>query len=401
MNGNYRTGDIVLGEWRLAKLLGQGSYGKVFEAEREDFGIVVKAAIKIITIPASQSEVQSARAEGMDDAGITAYFHGMVEEMVQEFAIMAKLKGNSNIVSYEDHRVMQHTEGIGWDILIRMELLQPMLDFMGSRLMEPREVAKVGVDMCRALELCERNDIIHRDIKPENIMVTPDGSIRLLDMDAARMVREKKSADTDLIGTVGYAAPEQYGFGTSDERTDIYSLGVVLCELVTGSLPKDRIPQGRLGKIIRKCTQIDPVNRYKNVQELQVALSVFDTGYRDDSVQSAWKKYAPPGFRSGKPANILISVFVYAALASLALGYTAEGLPPGPVTNVCRGIYLVMGLVILFFTANYLDVWKVFRIDRIRNMWLRTVAVLAVDGILCVLMILLMIFAAVSMGAYR
>ena len=242
--------------------------------------------------------------------------------------------------------------------------------------------------------------IIHRDIKPDNIMVTPDGSIRLLDMDAARLARDKKSADTDLIGTVGYAAPEQYGFGTSDERTDIYSLGVVLCELVTGHLPKERMPVGRLGKIIRKCTQIDPANRYKNVQELQIALSVFDTGFRDDSVQSAWKKYAPPGFRSGKPANILISIFVYAALLSLSLDYKAEGLPPGVPTNACRAIYLVMGLVMLLFTANYLDVWRLLRIDRIRNMWIRTIVVLAVDCILAGLMILLMIFAAVITGGY-
>ncbi len=280
------------------------------------------------------------------------------------------------------------------------QTLRSILD--NGNLFLERDAVRIIEELCGILKNLHGANppIIHRDIKPDNIMLTPDGSIRLLDMDAARMIREKKSADTDLIGTVGYAAPEQYGFGTSDERTDIYSLGVVLCELVTGSLPKDKVPAGRLEKIIRKCTQIDPVNRYKNVQELQIALSVFNTGYRDDSVQSTWKKYAPPGFRSGKPANILISVFVYAALVSLSLGYTAEGLPPGPVTNVCRGIYLIMGLVMLFFTANYLDVWKIFRIDRIRNMWLRTIVVLAVDGILGILMILLMIFAAVSMGAY-
>lgn len=264
------------------------------------------------------------------------------------------------------------------------------------------DAVRIIEELCGILKNLHGADppIIHRDIKPDNIMVTPDGSIRLLDMDAARLVRDKKSADTDLIGTVGYAAPEQYGFGTSDERTDIYSLGVVLCELVTGHFAKERMPVGRLGKIIRKCTQIDPANRYKNVQELQIALSVFDTGFRDDSVQSAWKKYAPPGFRSGKPANILISIFVYAALLSLSLDYKAEGLPPGVPTNACRAIYLVMGLVMLLFTANYLDVWRLLRIDRIRNMWIRTIVVLAVDCILAGLMILLMIFAAVITGGY-
>ena len=299
MNGNYRTGDIVLGEWRLAKLLGQGSYGKVFEAEREDFGIVVKAAIKIITIPASQSEVQSARAEGMDDAGITAYFHGMVEEMVQEFAIMAKLKGNSNIVSYEDHRVMQHTEGIGWDILIRMELLQPMLDFMGSRLMEPREVAKVGVDMCRALELCERNNIIHRDIKPENMFVNELGDFKLGDFGIARTI-ERSNSNMSKKGTYTYMAPEIYKEEPYSASVDIYSLGIVLYRLLNNNrapflpltgqlshsdrerallnrvsgapLPPPANPAGVLGPIVLKACAYRPADRWQSPGEMRKAL---------------------------------------------------------------------------------------------------------------------------------
>ena len=97
---------------------------------------------------------------------------------------------------------------------------------------------------------------------------------------------------------------------------------------------------------------------------------------------------------------LAFSIFVYAALLSLSLDYKAEGLPPGVPTNACRAIYLVMGLVMLLFTANYLDVWRLLRIDRIRNMWIRTIVVLAVDCILAGLMILLMIFAAVITGGY-
>lgn len=234
MNGNYRVGDTVLGEWKLSKLLGQGSYGKVFEGEREDFGIVYKAAIKIITIPQSQSEIQSTRAEGMDDASITAYFRSMVEEMVQEFGIMSKLKGNSNIVSYEDHRVIPHSEGIGWDIIIRMECLRPMLDYMGGRVLEPREVAKVGVDMCKALELCAMQNIIHRDIKPENMFVNDLGDFKLGDFGIARTI-ERKVSNMSKKGTYTYMAPEIYKEEPYSALVDIYSLGIVLYRLLNNN----------------------------------------------------------------------------------------------------------------------------------------------------------------------
>ena len=78
MDGHYAPGDVVLGNWTLVKLLGQGSFGKVFEAKREDFGTVYKAAIKIISVPYSDSEIASARAEGMDEASLRTYFRSVV-----------------------------------------------------------------------------------------------------------------------------------------------------------------------------------------------------------------------------------------------------------------------------------------------------------------------------------
>jgi len=103
MNGQYSVGDIVLGNWKLKRLIGEGSYGKVFEAEREDFGTTYKSAVKIITIPQSRAEIKSVRAEGMSDESVIAYFRSIVEEIIREFALMSRLKGTANIVSYEDH----------------------------------------------------------------------------------------------------------------------------------------------------------------------------------------------------------------------------------------------------------------------------------------------------------
>jgi len=193
MNGLYNASDIILGNWKLGELIGQGSFGRVFFATREDFGRVYKAAVKIITIPPSKDEIKSIMADGMDYDSITAYFRNFVEELVGEFALMSNLKGNSNIVSYEDHTVISHTGGIGWDIIIRMELLTPLIDFAQSKPLTEKDVTKLGIDICKALEICQSFNIIHRDIKPENIFVSKLGDFKLGDFGIARTVEKTSS----------------------------------------------------------------------------------------------------------------------------------------------------------------------------------------------------------------
>ena len=82
----YKQYEPIFGVWHITRLIGEGSFGKVFEIEREDFGQVYKAALKAITIPASQSEVRSVRSEGMDEESVRATFHSKVQELVKEFA---------------------------------------------------------------------------------------------------------------------------------------------------------------------------------------------------------------------------------------------------------------------------------------------------------------------------
>ena len=123
----YSVDAAVLDGWNITRLLGEGSYGKVFEIERSEFGQTYRAALKVITVPQSSAEVRSVISEGMSVSQAEAYFHGIVEELMHEFSIMFKLKGTANIVSCEDLRVLEHPDGIGWDILIRMELLHPLV----------------------------------------------------------------------------------------------------------------------------------------------------------------------------------------------------------------------------------------------------------------------------------
>lgn len=122
--------------------------------------------------------------------------------------------------------------------------------------------------ICDGLWALHQLGIVHRDIKPENVMISSEGKIKLIDFDVSRVVRPGAKRDTEILGTVGYAAPEQFGITASDGRTDIFALGVLLNVMLTGEHPVRKLCDGRLAKIVQKCTAIDPNRRYRDVAEL-------------------------------------------------------------------------------------------------------------------------------------
>ena len=149
---------------------------------------------------------------------------------------------------------------------------QTVAEFLQDNLYSPIGVKKIISTLCDALHFLHQNKIIHKDIKPENIMIDNNGNVKLIDFDAARIYKPQKSEDTKIMGTTGYAAPEQYGLNQSDERTDIFALGVLMNVMLTGEIPERKIYQGKLKKVIVKCTQTIPNNRYQNVLELKKSL---------------------------------------------------------------------------------------------------------------------------------
>ena len=296
----YRPGAQVLGDWNIVSCLGEGSYGKVFEIERSEFGQTYRAALKVITVPQSSAEVRSVISEGMSVSQAEAYFHGIVEELMHEFSIMFKLKGTANIVSCEDLRVLEHPDGIGWDILIRMELLHPLLPYVYEHPMARRDIIRLGIDICKALELCQRYNIIHRDIKPENIFISDNRDYKLGDFGIARTI-ERTSSGLSKKGTYSYMAPEVYAGKEYGFSVDTYSLGLVLYrmlnknrgpflpqppEAITFSsreqalarrmsgeaLPRPFYGEGRLGEIVLKACAFDPKDRYSSPQQLRQEL---------------------------------------------------------------------------------------------------------------------------------
>lgn len=140
------------------------------------------------------------------------------------------------------------------------------------------EICHMGILICKSVENLHRRKppVIHRDIKPENIIVKGDGSIALIDLETARSYKEGKSEDTYFAGTRETAAPEQYGFGQSDERTDIYGIGKTLLYMQTGDYVLEDLEKGaggrRLKRIIRKCCAFDPKRRFATAKEVSLAL---------------------------------------------------------------------------------------------------------------------------------
>lgn len=130
-----------------------------------------------------------------------------------------------------------------------------------------KQFAGIVRELCGVLEFLHGKGIIHRDIKPSNIILAKDGHIRLIDFDAARIPKDDIEQDTVLLGTRGYAPPEQYGFAQTDERADIYSLGITMKQLLDEKAEKPRYK-----KVIRKCTDLNPSRRYQSAKEVKNAL---------------------------------------------------------------------------------------------------------------------------------
>lgn len=296
----YKQYEPIFGAWHITRMIGEGSFGKVFEMVREDFGVTYKAALKTITVPASEAELLDVKADGMDDRSVRAYFGSFVEELVKEFALMSRLKGNSNIVSYENHQVIEHKNGIGWDILIQMELLTPLNRYTANHAVTIQDVIHLGIDLCRALELCQTYHIIHRDVKPENIFVSETGNFKLGDFGIARTV-EKTTSGLSKKGTYTYMAPEVYKGEPYGATVDIYSLGIVLYRLLNGNrtpflppapapithndrenalerrlsgapLPPPCSTKGRLAEIVLKACAYDSKERYQSPTQMRTEL---------------------------------------------------------------------------------------------------------------------------------
>lgn len=212
--------------WEIVRCIGSGSSGKVYELRKKDeYGGDFHCALKVISVPGSQKEYDEMLST-MSEFAMRAKLREKVEEISSEYRLLGALRGHPNVVNCEDQMIIPHENDMGWDIYIRMELLQSLPDYVRENGMTVESVIKLGSDMCSALELCRENNIIHRDIKPQNIFVSRYGVFKLGDFGVAKASAIRTSADK--VGTYSYMAPEVYKGKGYDDRVDIYSLGMVL-----------------------------------------------------------------------------------------------------------------------------------------------------------------------------
>lgn len=230
-------GDKVLSHWVVREVLGSGAYGTVYKIEREEFGQKYFSALKIIQIPPDSGYISSLKSEGMTNQDITEYVEDIAKAFMSEIKLLEELKGNSNIVCYEDHLIEQGDDEASYTIMIRMELLSPLKDIMTSQKFTENDVIKLGTDICNAIEKCESKHIIHRDIKPDNIFCSDAGDYKLGDFGVARTMEKTVSAMSQK-GTYTYMAPEVFVGKEYDKTVDLYSLGIVLYQLMN----KNRTP---------------------------------------------------------------------------------------------------------------------------------------------------------------
>lgn len=224
-------------EWELIEKIGEGSFGKVYKAKRTERGRSFYSAIKIISIPASKGELDSVRSEMNNEQSTREYFRNLVEDCIQEIYTMEHFCGNSHVVSFEDFKVVEYLDEIGWDISIRMEYLTSFMDYCTGKELTEKAVIKLGCDLAMALIYCRKLNIIHRDVKPENIFVSRFGDFKLGDFGIAREQAHTMS-NMSKKGTYSYMAPEIYKGEKYDSSIDIYSLGIVLYKLMN----QNRLP---------------------------------------------------------------------------------------------------------------------------------------------------------------
>ena len=315
---NFENIRLPWPDWKIVKYLGGGAYGKVYEIERNNSGIQEKAAVKIVSRPKEESELEVDYQNGYDRESIAVKYTEILQEYKNEYKLMKELQGQSNIVSCDDFAIEENPDGIGGKIYIRMELLTPLQKVTKERLLSEKEVIKLGKDICKALILCESRDIIHRDIKPDNIMISNFGDYKLGDFGVSKVMSHTTGAT--MTGTEGYIAPEVLHMEKYGKEVDIYSLGIVMYWLLNNrrmpfigadekvtlvnanqaairryqgeKIPAPKNGSDELKKIVLKACEYKPKDRYLTAQEMYDALEEIGSG-------KSYTKNTVSGYQTG------------------------------------------------------------------------------------------------------
>ncbi len=231
--------------------------------------------------------------------------------------------------------------------------------------------------LLKGLSEIHKSGIIHRDINPRNVLISTDGVVKLLDFDIGRQYKQSQGSDTAILGTVGYAAPEQFGFTQSDKRTDIYAVGVLMNVMLTGKLPGEQVyTNRRIGYIIRTCTQLDPEKRYQSAEEILYETEILrEVGLQKPKEQGSIEhnrqskrphiesgekgdtseKSIIPGFRTGMLWKKIIAVAYYIMMGIYSVASIVEcSVTPLAAILELAAVSMYIWLTV-FLPLNFLD----------------------------------------------
>lgn len=265
---------------------------------------------------------------------------------------------------------------------------QSLEELAQTRTLNLSDIIHYCIELCAILQQLHNMQppIVHRDIKPSNIIITEYDHVVLLDFNAAKFFSTDASSDTILLGTKGYAAPEQYGFGASTPKTDIYALGVLLKELAS-SLPS--IPPA-LTKIINKCTKLNPSERYNTINELSNALLKILSPQQQRPKKHSRHEFLPPGFRTHTGWKMILSSLYYVFFFWLSFSLKVEN-TYGIALWIDRIFVFMTFISFVLISCNYLDIQKRFPLCRNKHRAIRIIGVLLFDYLAFVILMFLMI----------
>ena len=285
--------------WEIIETIGRGSYGAVYKITRTQYGVTELAAMKVISIPNDPDMIEKDYSCGYDKDSIKEKYKSYLDVVLNEYQLMMKIKGCANIVRCDDISVQPHDDGIGWNVFIRMEYLNTADKILSGKVSE-ESVIKLGIDICNALDVCGREDIIHRDIKPSNILVNSHGDFKLGDFGVSRVLNDEDTYGTKGIGTYNFMAPEVYNGEKYGKAADIYSLGMGMYWILNDrafpflsagkaptakemaearqkrfggeELPRPSNGTDELARIVLKACSFNPEDRYASAKEMWTEL---------------------------------------------------------------------------------------------------------------------------------
>lgn len=241
-------------------------------------------------------------------------------------------------------------------------------DIVCENKLDEIQTAKIALKLCEALKHLHNANppIICRDLKAENVMVNEKNEIKIVDFNIARTFQDGKKRDTVLMGTLEYAAPEQFGYFQTDNRTDIYALGILINYMVTGTFPVEQMVTGRLLQIVRKSTFLDPKERYQTIEEMEQEIRKIypecettlysHTKCSHQDKPNTEKNFTPPGFRSGVLWKKVVAIIGYVLIAYICftMSMTKDGIPIPPILlRVEQTIICISQLILVGIICNY------------------------------------------------